>query len=112
MKNIPAQMSRDINVLGEELLLQGLRGGNSQVNGHTDHGGATRPPPVAEKGRGASGSGRRKQACFVRCSFSRAPQQGEQCKALRFNYAISRRLIATLDHGRQEKYPGSNEPGY
>ena len=40
------------------LLLQAFLNSNSQVNGHTDHGGARGAPPVAEKATRASGSGR------------------------------------------------------
>ena len=52
------QIGRSNLCFYKELLLQGLLNSNSHANGHTDHGGAIRPPPGAEEGRGASGSGR------------------------------------------------------
>ena len=38
----------ETTIVSEVKLLQGLRGSNSQVIGHTDHGGARGAPPVAE----------------------------------------------------------------
>ena len=42
--------------------------------------GATRPPPVAEKGRGASGSGRQDASPLCRRSICRVPQQESSIK--------------------------------
>ncbi len=47
----------------------------SEIAAGVSKGGATRPPPVAGKGSGASGSGLQNQACFARRGFCRAPQQ-------------------------------------
>jgi hypothetical protein len=49
-KNTPNQKIRSISCLfRKKLLLHSLFDSNSHGNGHTDHGGAKRAPPVAEE---------------------------------------------------------------
>ena len=50
-------------------LLQAFLNSNSHGNGHTDHGGARRPPPVVEKGSRASGSGRQETSLLRQAKF-------------------------------------------
>ena len=82
-------------VFGVKILLQGLRGSNSQRGGHTDHGERPDRRQWREKGGkrvAAVGEGRRRIAEDIR----RAPQQEERsdsnpqpaCRLLQYNHMV------------------------
>ena len=88
----------------EVKLLHGLRGSNSQVNGHTDHGGASRPPPVAGKGRGASGSGRRGTQAIKRQGHSPGTATGGTMLCIATQIRNLPMQVATLPWSGKRKW--------